>query len=287
MEDYVIQPKSEGKGRSFAATCVALVTADSLWETGGKTVRPVWAMFATSDAELKPFMANLRLGRKAEKASNANRSHGDEDRLEFLKSAGYQVTWQRAEEGSLATIFYPELFRLDPGLVDPSGIKFVLLVPTDWSETQQVDVSSAVKHVHTLAPTLDVDLLSSLVPTAYLFAAFLDRRTRCPLVADGRFYLQLLVASLHYGFASFAGRNARYNPHREDWGHHPKHRFNVEIGGDSYSRESIETIGFQHAISVLGKHEEFEAFLAEQVTLFFDRGKKKRPVGQFLAARDW
>lgn len=286
MEDYVIAPKDGGKGRSFSATCVAVVTADSLWETAGNTIRPVWAMFATSEAELKPFMANLRLGRKAEKASNVNQRRGDDERLEFLKSAGYQVTWQRAEEGTIATIFYPELFRLDPGMVDPSGLKFVLLVPTDWANSQTVDVASAVQHVRMMAPQLDTDLLASLVPTAYLFAAFLDRRTRCPLVADGRFYLQLLVASLHCGFATFPGRNVRYNPDRGEWGHHPQHRFNLEIGGDSYSRENIEAIGFQHAIAVLAKHEAFEAFLAEQVTLFFDRGKKKRPLGQFLTARE-
>jgi hypothetical protein len=286
MEDYVIQPKDEGKGRSFSATCVAFATADSLWESGGKTIRPVWAMFATSDAELKPFMANLKLGRKAEKASNAHqRRGGDEERLEFLKSAGYQITWQRAEEGSIATIFHPDLFRLDPGMVDPSGIKFVLIVPTDLSDAQQLDVESAVKHVHPMFPTLDVAFLSSLVPTACLFAAFLDRRTRCPLVADTRFYLQLLVASLDRGFASLPGRNARYNNTDRDWGLHSGHGFNLEIGGQSYARQGIETIGLKHAISVFGSHEVFEAFLADEVTLFFERTKQQRPRARLLAAR--
>lgn len=288
MEDYVIEPKEGAKGRSFSATCLAFATADSLWESGGKTIRPAWAMFAGSDAELRPFMTNLRLGRKAELASNQNRRGGDEDRLEFLKSAGYQITWQREPEGTIATIFYPDLFRLDPGMVDPTGIKFVVLAPTDWSKAQRVDVTPAVQHVQSMlrrvpklrerdyrlegrASKLDADFLAGLVPTAYLFAAFLDRRTRCPLVADGRFYLQLLIAALDQGLASLPGNNARYNSSRDDWGHNTRHAFNMQIGGKQYAKEGPETIGVKHAISFLATHEVFETFLAEQVTTFFGR----------------
>ncbi len=267
----MIQQKEGAKGRSFTATCVGIATADGLWETNGKTIRPVWAMFAGSDAELRPFVTNLRLGRKADRHSNHSSRGGDEERLEFLKSVGYQVTWQRETEGSIVTLFHPDLFRLDPGMVDPAGIQFVLLVPTDWSEAQTVEVEAAVTHVRALAPTVDPCFLESLVPTAYLFAAFLDRRTRCPLVSDGRFYLQLLVASLDQGLASLAGNCARYNQDRREWGHNSRHGFNVEVGGERYSRESIETIGLRHAISFHASHEQFEAFLAEQVALFFER----------------
>lgn len=227
-------------------------------------------MFAGSDAELRPFVTNLRLGRKAERQSNHSRG-GDEERLEFLKSVGYQITWQRELEGAIATLFHPDLFRLDPGMVDPAGIQFVLLVPTNWSAAQAVDVEAAVDHVQALAPARDPSFLASLVPTAYLFAAFLDRRTRCPLVADGRFYLQLLVASLDQGLASLPGNCARYNSDRREWGHNPRHGFNLEVGAERYSRAGIETIGLKHAISFHAMHELFEHFLAEQVTLFFER----------------
>lgn len=226
-------------------------------------------MFAGSDAELRSFITNLRLGRKAERQGNHRGS--DEDRLEFLKSVGYQITWQRELEGAIATLFHPDLFRLDPGMVDPAGIQFVLLVPKDWSDAQAVVVRPAVDHVRALAPAVDPSLLEGLVPTAYLFAAYLDRRTRCPLVADGRFYLQLLVAALDQGLASLPGNCARYNSGRSEWGHNPRHGFNFEIGGERYCRDNIKTIGLKHAISFSASHEVFEAFLAEQVSLFFGR----------------
>jgi hypothetical protein len=222
---------------------------------------------------------NLKMGRKAEKFSNFRSRGGDEERLEFLKSVGYQVTWQREPEGVLVTIYHPELFRLDPGMVDPTGVNFVLLVPADWSAAQRVDVDAAVRHVQSLrvegSPNVDVALLESLVPTAYLFAAYLDRRTRCPLVASGAFYMQLLIAALEQGLASLPGNCARYNSHRSEWGHSHFHGFNLEIGGERYCRDSIETVGLQHAISFHASHERFEAFLAEQVVLFFQRTSGK------------
>lgn len=266
----MIQQKEGAKGRSFAATCVGVATADGLWASGGKTIRPVWAVFAGSEGELRPFVTNLRLGRKAERLSNFRSRGGDEERLEFLKTVGYQITWQRESEGAIATLFHPELFRLDPGMVDPAGIQFVLLVPADWSAAQAVEVTPAVDHVRALAPKVDPSFLQRLVPTAYLFAAYLDRRTRCPLVADGRFYLQLLIAALDHGLASLPGNCARYDSHRSEWGHDGRHGFNLEVGGERYCRDSIETIGLRHAISFSAAHDVFEVFLAEQVALFFD-----------------
>lgn len=269
MQDYVIQPQEEGKGRAFHATRVAIVTADELFPEaqGASTIRPVWAMFAGTDLALRPFVANLKTGRKAEKASINYRSRGgDGERLEFLRSVGYLTSWQREPEGCLVTVYHPELFRLDPGLVDPSGIRFVLMAPTDWSDAQRVDVASAVQHVKPFYPAVDEVLLTSLVPTAYLFAAYLDRRTRCPLVADGRFYLQLLVASLDCGLASLPGSSIQYHSNRSEWGH-AKHGFDVEVGDSSW--HTLERVGIQHAISFSAEHEPFEAFLAEQVTRHF------------------
>lgn len=287
MKDYVIQPREGHKGRSFQASCVAFVTANTLFTEaqGASTIRPVWAMFASTEAELRPFAANLRLGRKAEKEGQSRRG-GDGERLEFLKSVGYLMSWQRESEGSLVTLYHPELFRLDPGLVDPNGISFVLLVPSDWSDAQRVDVASNVRHVQALYPKLDASYLASLVPTAYLFAAYLDRRTRCPLVADGKFYMQLLLAALDTGLASLPGNNARYHSHRDDWGHNNRHHFDLEIGGDSYSRESLETIGIKHAVSFHASHATFEAFVAEQVTSFFGSVRGNiRPVAEQIDLR--
>ena len=285
MKQYVIQPKEEGKGRSFAATLVATITAYGVFPEGndGKTIRPVWALFAATEAELRAFMANLKGGRKAQEGGYSRK--GDDARLEFVRSIGFQTYWQREEEGATCTIYLPEVFQLDPGLIDPNGIRFVLLVPSDWARAQQVDRAAPVKHTQALYPKVEAALLESLVPTAYLFAAYLDRRTSCPLVQDGRFYLQLLVAALDKGFAALPGRNIRYNSScRDEWGHHSSHEFDIEIG-EGHDRLGLESIGLQHAISVKATHPAFEEFLAEQVTAFYRhaRGRKLRQTGVDLS----
>jgi hypothetical protein len=274
MRELVIQPKDDKKGRSFQATCLAIITANGLFpEANGKTIRPVWAMFAGSEAELRPFMANLRLGRKAEPPIPDYRKQGDGERVEFLKTVGYYLAWQRETEGSIATIYHPDLFRLDPGMVNPTGLSFVMLVPSDWEDTQEVDRETAVDYVADFQYPITRGNLYELVPTAYLFAAYIDRRTRCPLIADGRFYLQLLCAALHAGHASFPGTNVQYvYTSRHDWGHNSKQGFNIAVGGHKANNaEGIEALNLRHAISFLAKHTEFEEFLAEQVAIYFSR----------------
>ena len=258
--EYVIQKKDTRKGRSFKAWNVATVQADSLFPEGetGKCIRPIWAMFAGSESELKAFVANLLLGRKAEPANRWGRQ-GDSNRLEFLRSLGYQVFWQREEEGSLVTIYHPELFRLDPGMIDPEGIRFVMLVPGEWSRQQELDTERVVAHALSI-PDLQVseELARSLVAPAYLFGAYLDRRTQCPLIADGRFYLQLLCFGLQLGFVSFAGDSLGYHP--RDWGYNPRFRF---------QSHGLTEAGVVTALAMSVSHETFQGFLAEQIAVYF------------------
>lgn len=259
--DLVIQATTK-KGRAFTSHCVAAIIADSIFAESGdadKAIRPVWAMFAGSEAETRPFIANLRLGRKAEPA-NSSRVSANE-RYEFLKSIGYSVAIQREVEGTITTLYHPELFRLDPGMVDPEGIRFILLVPEDWAAVQDVEPSPAIHHALKLGIKFDKVDLTTLVPAAYLFTAYLDRRTRCPLLADGRFSMQILLAALDQGLASFPGDGLRYARNSGEWGYNPKHGFRAE---------RLERAGIQHAISFGATHEVFEAFLAEQVTRFFE-----------------
>ncbi len=131
MTKYIIETGQGKKGRSFRATAVALATADGLWNPAGSTIRPVYAVFAGTDQELKFFVANLKAGKKAQ-SSNRSKS-SDKERLEFLKTVKYNVAWQREAEGTIVTIFHPELFVLDPGMIDPDGIRVCLFVPTDWA----------------------------------------------------------------------------------------------------------------------------------------------------------
>ena len=264
IQRAVIEPQTEGKGRSFSALCLASVQADFLWE-GGQTnseeKRPVWALFAGSEQELRPFMANLRTGRRLELATG---SRNRNDRMTFLKSAKYAVTWQREVEGSAATVYLPDLFQMDPGMVDPAGAAFVVL-PTDaWSNSQVLDRAALVQHVKPLVPlkydktpVLDDDTIAEMVPLAFLFAAYLDRRTRCPLLADGRFYLQLMLACLTEGLASLPP--AGYS---REWG------VQSRLG---FVTSGTKELGMSHGIAFGASHLSIDKILAEQVTLFFKR----------------
>jgi hypothetical protein len=264
MQDFVIQKSDSEKSRQFQATLVSAVAANALFEEGanGSTIRPVWAMFAGTDTELRPFSMNLRLGRKAEPLKAHYSKTGDSERIEFLKSVGFQVVWQREAEGTLVTLYHPDLFRLDPGMVDPGGAKFILLTPSYWAANQKLDLDSLVGYAMELGHPLEEDFLMALAPTAYLFAAYLDRRTRCPLVASPFFYIQILLSALNQGLASFPGNDLKYNSWHssEHWGHHSRFGFRAKW---------LDHVGIEQAICFSASHETLEAFLAEEVEVYF------------------
>src|SRR3990167_7260915 len=128
LTEVVIAPETGKKGRSFGALHLASATADALWPGGatkkGYVSRPVYAVFLGSDAEMRPFAANLQLGRLA--ATGEHRRRHRQGGYEFLKSAGYRQAVQRHEEGAVLTVYLPELLNLDPGMVDPEIVRFVL-----------------------------------------------------------------------------------------------------------------------------------------------------------------
>lgn len=288
--DVRIEPKAQGKGRTFRATYLASAIADSLWSGGttdtGDVERPVFAVFAGSDAELRPFVANLMLGRRAltQDGYYRRRARG----FEFLRSAGYRYTWQREDEGSLVTVYLPELFLMDPGMVDPKVARFVLLPPKHWADGQKIETAAIVKHAKRLplvkqvnAPPkeewrrerwtpedapLSEEKLAALVPTAYLFAAFLDRRTRAPLVADGRFYLQLMLACLKAGYASWSCGD------RHSYGERPFGQ-NAALKFETYGTDDA---GLLPGLAFEAQHDVLEPLLADEVGLFFELTKGGR-----------
>ncbi len=260
MRPIEIAPVHEGKGRTFRALSLATVEADPLWsDTKTDDIRPVWAMFAGSEQDIRPFMANLVLGRKAQYVSEYSNSRSKETRMELLKSAGYQVTYQREAEGTIATAFLPDLFQLDPGMVDVDGVKFILLPSREWVSQQVLDVAPLVKHAARLNPLVNADTLAYLAPVSFLFATYLDRRTRCPLLADGRFYLQLLLACLTEGLASFSCERGGYYRERL-FGVNPAFQFVEKDTG---------SVGLLPGIVFKSSHSAIEAVLAEQVSVFF------------------
>ena len=270
MQEIFIAPSETGKGRTFAALMLAGVEADGLWP-GGRTateiMRPVWAMFGGSDQELRAFAANLQTGRKAVFGKTGGYRSRHDEKLEFLKSAGYQYTWQREAEGSLLTVYLPDLFRLDPGMVDPAGASFICLPTQAWAEAQTIDTKPLIKHAKALGyGALPEDDLIALCPMAFLFCAYLDRRTRCPLLSDGRFYLQLLLACLSEGLASFPGGGQQLYFRDREFGVSHHHRFRVT---------SIDDVKLVRPVAFNAAHPEIERVLSEQVNLFFQATQGK------------
>jgi hypothetical protein len=245
------------KGRSFTASCLAIVEADTLWDGGtiSDDTRPVFAMFAGSDQEMRPFQANLRIGKKAHFVSDQRSYRKKTDKIEFLRSAGYQYTWQREAEGSILTVRLPELFEMDPGMVDVWGAKFVMLPTKEWLAAQTIDPKPALDHVKQLGFNRELD--PNFVPLASLFAVYLDRRTRCPILMDERFYLQLFIASLTEGLASFP----------DDGGYGDK--FGVRKSF-RFWQQTADLPELSEAVAFKASHEQIEKLLAEQTTNFYE-----------------
>jgi hypothetical protein len=291
----------EGKGRAFRALSVATVMADALWEMGvdsgtgrnaRKHDRPVYAVFAGSEGELRPFVANLLTGRPAvPSVSSGYRRRGSDAGYEFMKSVGYKVSWQRHEEGSFATVYLPDLVALDPGMVDPKGIKFVVIPGEEYlrREAEKMPVDDIVKYAWHLpvvkdanepekdwrghvvsgcVEPLSADVLSGMVPLSYLFSLYLSNRSRAPMPPDGRFYLQLLLACLKQGLASLSTTD------RDSYGH----------GGERFGRnasykfaeEGLETGHLAPGLAFMANHEEIEALLAAECETYFKRTEGKR-----------
>lgn len=275
-----IEPQKEGKGRTFMANLIAYVTADTLWEqSAGDGSRPVWLSYAASEGEVRPFTANLRMGKKAEIGAKETVSwrRKKEPYLELLKSVGYEFTTQRFVEGTVMTAFLPELFRLDPGMVDPQGAKFIVLPPQEWLDNQNVDVDTIVSHCRSLGyidtgllpngkkrpdyedPTWPSEaLVRQLAPMAPLFVSYLDRRTRAPLIQDARFHTQLLIAALKNGVASLSVEDS-YRSAR-GFGRHAKFCF---------MEKHTKSAGLAPGVAFSATHDKIEALLAEEVSVYF------------------
>lgn len=261
MKDLVIEPKVEGKGRSFTATLIASVNADGLWEksTGSSDAsRPVWIMLGGTDNELRPFIANLQLGRKAEATARGYSKKGE--RFEVLKSTGFQTAWQRTTSGSVATMFLPEMFQLDPGMVDPTGVMFVILPEARVLNETPLN-QDVLAYLRAVCPDVPAEYQEWVVRMSPLFIAYLDRRTRCPLVPDPRFYAQCMANALKEGIASL-GSEEFHSYNRGEWGKHLGFRF---------KEYNTKAVGLASGIACRSSHATLEKFLAEQVKVYFTR----------------
>lgn len=213
--------KGEVKTASFTAARLAVIDCPSLTpSTGSVTFRPVWAVIAGTEMVMKYFIANIRLGKRIEPSRSELRS----DKIEFLKTWGYRTDIQRPSEGIVtANTYVQEVCTMDNGMVDPWGVRFLLVVPEEWH--QQIllkidpkNIDEAIGHVQSqgIHKKLTPEVLRSMIPTAVLFSGYLDRRTRCPLIPSLKFQLQILCAALDKGLARFPDEG--YRSHYREWG---------------------------------------------------------------------
>ncbi len=238
------------KARSFSAHLLASISADALWSGGQvdtQVDRPVCAWFAGSEEALRPFVANLREGRRAVPPGASKRS--SDKGFEFLRSSGLQVAWQRYPEGSVVRLWLPDLFAVDPGFSDPSlPVAFVASPTAAWAAglglpaTQEAAVWA---HLDRVGRPRDWQLPGHLPALALWWAAQLDRRIDKPLVSDVRFAAQLLCAFVEAPFS---------------WPHHR---------GAGYVETDVEAVGLLSGVATCAEHEAIGALVAREIERYY------------------
>ncbi len=131
-----------------------------------------------------------------------------------------------------------------------------MLPPVEWIKQQRIETDPLVAHAARLGYPLTEEQLRGLVPLAFLFTAYLDRRTSYPILSDGRFYLQLLCACLAQGLASWS-KVDRYGGYHE-FGHN----------GPTFYEKCTGDVNLAPGIAFNASHERLQKMLSEQVDLF-------------------
>jgi hypothetical protein len=266
MQTLVIDSDSSEKGRSFSAHLMASVEAP--FDLGqGPEKRPVWAMVGGTDAAVRAVVWNLRSGKRAMPADA--RGKASEAYL-FPKSVAFHVAWQKAPQGTLATLFLPDLFRLDIGMVDPEGVCFYALPLASQLEAMpEAERERAADHVLRCRPDLmryegctDREWLVKTAPLAMAFLAYLDRRTRLPLLPDSRFALQLLTAFCRDRLAGVATVGG-YGGSPPDCLQAYRH--------DSIRQIGTGEIGLARGLYCSATHEKVAAVVAAESALYFTK----------------
>lgn len=265
MKFLRVESKEDSKGRSFRGEIVAYACADAYWEGGENAnrdlIRPVFAVFACSDAEARPFQANIQCGNKALVYSD----YGYEEkgkRWEFMRSAKYTYAQQKHPEGVFVMAYLHELFRDDAAMVDPEEVKFILLPAKDWLAPHDQRVAD---HLRAWFDRIDWknrgistpndNTVSIIVHACHLWARQIAVRTKLPIPNDARFFAQALAACLLVGASTFAGE-------RSGW----SSLFGVNGG---FVTEGLELFGLSSGIATKAKHEDIAKVFAEQVEIFF------------------
>lgn len=243
-----IQTGNEKKGRSFSVELLSYVCANKLWDGGQadtQKVRPVWMAFGGSQQECRIFWANLRKGRLAE---DSNRTP---TRFELMKSANYQFHIQKLDDGVVYYVYLQDLFLMNPGMVDPHSISFVVLPSKLWVRQQQIPQQDVIQHLDRLGLSVDANTdMQWVVSLSMLFLLYLDRRTRYPIPTDPKFAVQLLYQCMKQGYLQLHnGGYGRYH-------------------GDGYTEVNLDAVGMMPGFAFSASHQSFNPFLSQEIQVW-------------------
>lgn len=262
------------KGRSFRGVVLAYATATGLWSSGstGDVVRPVFTVLGAADEEARPLLENLRAGERA--TLKGEEVYSSRSQLELLRSANYAFHLQRTGEGTLITAYLPELFEFQPGLLDPDGVRFVVVparqdvdaIPVSVEETRVV-----VRHLEVLEETAEAS--RELCAMAALWAAYFDQRSELPIPPELSFRVQLYLAALQEGIASTTLPLRGSGDGDVHAGQH------AALGFRLYVSRGFPLVP---GVATKATHEELGVFFAEQIERY-EQARKAAPRGRTSA----
>ena len=182
------------KGRTFGCTLLAFIEGDRFIgaDTEYDRFRPLFFSVVATEAESKYILASIRSGFELSEIRN----HSSGKRFKLLKKYGYTHTKQKIEDSIVLTFYVASLFDIDPGLVDPDHVRFVMLPDQAWVDSQPEGVDAE----------------------ALLFLSYLDRRIKYPFPPSDKFGRLLLDQCLVNRLATRSDHNTRYVTKYEEHG---------------------------------------------------------------------
>lgn len=245
--NLTVESVNKDKGRSFSSILLASVVCDSLWSNSSPSniVRPIYLSIAGSDNELRPFVANLKVGSKI----YISNRYGNQERfkLEIMRSVDYQFSWQKIKDFSVVTIFQPELFKIDPGIVENDKISFCILPTNDMLVEPNPDI---IYYLTSKGYNEKDSIFAAKI--APIFIAYLDRRTRCPLILDERFYPLLFLKCLNND-VPIVGRKTSNN---------------MGYSRKAYIEYGLDNVNLNDGVVMLSSNDLFEEVLSKTVKEF-------------------
>lgn len=190
--------KKTKKSRTFRVHLLGYLTSPpgfpALPGDSEKHDLPVWIAYTGSDAEVQAFTANFRVGRAAEIEEKGRPKHhrSVKNHLLVAKSAGHKWQIRRFDDATVALGYVPELFHLEPPPPSPDATHhdWIFCPPGWWLDKA---IAGLEERHGAQAP---------LFARATYFAAYLDRRSRLPILRDPEFHVRLYEAAKHERWTS-------------------------------------------------------------------------------------